>query len=318
MGAMADEWKPNLFIPGFSKCGTTALCDYLSQHPDIYIIDGKEPRTLSLGEKLPSWWPWITDTISGKVCMDYSVYKDLFSKHAGAKYRGDGSWSYSLDKNFANRLQAFSQNARILVMIRDQKKRLASTYLFTYVDHREPSFSKWIDRYLLPDMESFLFRSRIESCYRVFGDNFRVIENGALKKSPGDTMNSVFDFLGLANISVEPLSSNIGQYRMLVSEPDRKAFSNSYNLAYLAGAPARTILNRTGRYGQGLKSKLARFSPTLYTERKFAETNAKDAKEDYASLILDIPEQISSQLDCDYADTLSFCREKQILFAQVS
>ena len=115
MPVMADEWKPNLFIPGFSKCGTTALCDYLSQHPDIYIIDSKEPRTLSLGERLPSWSPWIDDKLSDKICMDYSVYKGLFAKHVNTKYRGDGSttYSHSPDANFVSKLKEFSKDAKI-------------------------------------------------------------------------------------------------------------------------------------------------------------------------------------------------------------
>jgi hypothetical protein len=309
------DWIPNLFIPGFRKSGSTALCNYLSQHPDIYIIEGKEPRTLSRGERIPSWSPWIAEKISGKICMDYSVYKDLFTKHMDAKYRGDGSTSYSHspDINFAKKLKAFSKDAIVLIMIRSQKKRLASMYLYNYVYHREPSFSQWIDRYLLPDMETFLFRARVESYYDAFGDNVRVIENSFLGKSPHDTMNTIFHFLGLENISVQPLSANVGQYRSL-GESERKTFSNSYNLASLIGAPARTILNNTSRYGQELKSKLARFSPTLYAERKFAEMSSKkDARENYDSLIQDIPDKVSTQLENDYADTLNFCKEKGIL-----
>jgi hypothetical protein len=317
MPVMADEWKPNLFIPGFSKCGTTALCDYLSQHPDIYIIEGKEPRTLSLGEQLPSWAPWIDDTLSDRICMSYSAYKELFTRNANSKYRGDGSttYSHSPDINFAQKLKEFSKDAKILIMVRNQKKRLASMYLYNYVYHREPSFSKWVDKYFIPEMESFLFRARIESFHQTFGGSILVIENSTLGKSPHSTMNLIFDFLELENIQVTPLSANIGQFRSL-DESERRAFSKSYNLAFLIGAPARTILNSTGRYGQGLKSKLARFSPTLHTERKFAEmSNTKDAKEDYASLIQDIPEQISAQLECDYIDTLSFCKGKNILCA---
>jgi hypothetical protein len=43
------------------------------------------------------------------------------------------------------------------------------------------------------------------------------------------------------------------------------------------------------------------------------EYSTKDAKEDYALLIQDIPDQISHQLESDYTDTLNFCKEKNIL-----
>ena len=34
--------RPNFFIVGAPKCGTTAMNDYLKQHPDIYIPAKKE------------------------------------------------------------------------------------------------------------------------------------------------------------------------------------------------------------------------------------------------------------------------------------
>jgi len=34
--------QPSFFIVGAPKCGTTALCKYLDQHPDIFIPKLKE------------------------------------------------------------------------------------------------------------------------------------------------------------------------------------------------------------------------------------------------------------------------------------
>lgn len=35
---------PNLVIPGAAKAGTSSLCEYLGQHPDIFVPPEKEPR----------------------------------------------------------------------------------------------------------------------------------------------------------------------------------------------------------------------------------------------------------------------------------
>ena len=35
--------KPDFFIVGAPRCGTTALCQYLDEHPEIYISKPKEP-----------------------------------------------------------------------------------------------------------------------------------------------------------------------------------------------------------------------------------------------------------------------------------
>ena len=36
--------RPNFFIVGAPKCGTTALYAYLRQHPDIFMPETKEPN----------------------------------------------------------------------------------------------------------------------------------------------------------------------------------------------------------------------------------------------------------------------------------
>ena len=36
--------KPNLFIVGAPKCGTTALSEYLRQHPNVFMTNPKEPN----------------------------------------------------------------------------------------------------------------------------------------------------------------------------------------------------------------------------------------------------------------------------------
>jgi hypothetical protein len=35
--------KPNFFIVGAPKCGTTALSEYLRSHPDVFFSSPKEP-----------------------------------------------------------------------------------------------------------------------------------------------------------------------------------------------------------------------------------------------------------------------------------
>jgi len=41
---MNYQRKPNFFIVGAPKCGTTALHTYLGQHPDIFVSEPKEPN----------------------------------------------------------------------------------------------------------------------------------------------------------------------------------------------------------------------------------------------------------------------------------
>ena len=46
---------PNLIIPGVQKAGTTALASFLSQHPDICIVEGKEAHVFDDPDLLKYW-----------------------------------------------------------------------------------------------------------------------------------------------------------------------------------------------------------------------------------------------------------------------
>ena len=48
--------KPNLFIVGAPKCGTSSMYDYLAQHPDIYMSERKEPRFFGSDLDLREGW----------------------------------------------------------------------------------------------------------------------------------------------------------------------------------------------------------------------------------------------------------------------
>jgi hypothetical protein len=311
----AEDWKPNLFVPGFAKAGSTAICDYLSQHPSIYVIKGKEPRTLSKGEKLPSWWTWVP-YFSDKECMNLDRYRELYVKHKDYAYRVDGSISYTFTSDYPKRLSEFSKDAKIIIMIRNQKKRMISVYYYNYASHREANFSKWIKSFLLPDFDNFLYFQKIVSYYESFGKNCLVIDNNLLKVNPQRVMDNVCDFLKLQKIAITQVASNIGRLAHLGSESDRKSFARLYPLASAASYLARLILDNTGKYGKTLKTKLIRFGPTMLVEKlsnTFAET--KNNEHGYSDLINAIPDAVSQRLDEDYKMTLDFCRDKGILIA---
>ena len=42
------ECRPNFFIVGAPKAGTTSMYSYLAQHPDVYLCPVKEPNHFSV------------------------------------------------------------------------------------------------------------------------------------------------------------------------------------------------------------------------------------------------------------------------------
>ena len=99
--------KPNLFIVGAPKCGTTFLYHYLKKHPDIYFPEFKEPHFFG------------SDLIRRNGAYDLSLnqYYDLFK--SDKKIIGEASTFYIFSKNAAKEIYNFNSEAKIIIMLRD-------------------------------------------------------------------------------------------------------------------------------------------------------------------------------------------------------
>ncbi len=99
--------KPNLFIVGAPKCGTTFLYHYLKQHPEIFFPDFKEPHFFG------------SDLIrkNGAYDLNLNDYKDLFN--SDKKIIGEASTFYIFSKNAAKEIHSFNSKAKIIIMLRD-------------------------------------------------------------------------------------------------------------------------------------------------------------------------------------------------------
>jgi len=98
--------KPDFFIVGAPKCGTTSLHDYLDQHPDIFMSPVKEP----------CYFGRDTGVIPG--VRDETTYRKLF-RGAGERICGEASTVYLASKTAAREIHAWNPDARIIIMLRD-------------------------------------------------------------------------------------------------------------------------------------------------------------------------------------------------------
>ncbi len=109
--------KPNLFLVGAPKCGTTSLHAYLSQHPIIHMSDPKEPH--HFGRDLVMTQPRI---------LDRKQYEGLFDAGASLPYRGESSVWYLYSKSAAQELHEYNPDARILISLRDPVELMYSLH----------------------------------------------------------------------------------------------------------------------------------------------------------------------------------------------
>ncbi len=99
--------KPNFFIVGAPRCGTTALYSYLRQHPDVFMPEYKEPHYFN------------TDMASGGAIRNEEAYGELFAAAKHKKCIGEGSVYYLSSQVAPGAIKDFSPTAKIIVMLRD-------------------------------------------------------------------------------------------------------------------------------------------------------------------------------------------------------
>lgn len=127
--------KPNLFLIGAMKSGTTTLHDLLAVHPEISMSEPKEPCYFVEPEVLKTHWPemWRQD-----IWKSERAYLDLFPKKPGAKYFGESSTDYSKAPTLsgvAERIFDYCPDARIVYVMRDPVDRTLSHY-WHMAEHR--------------------------------------------------------------------------------------------------------------------------------------------------------------------------------------
>lgn len=106
--------KPNLFIVGAPKCGTTAWVKYLGSHPDIFFAEVKEPHHFSYDFPRYCW------------ARTRDEYLALFNNSGDAPVAGEASVQYLYSKVAARVIHDFNPASRILIFLREQEGFLPS------------------------------------------------------------------------------------------------------------------------------------------------------------------------------------------------
>lgn len=99
--------KPDFFIVGAPKCGTTAMQDYLSQHPEIYMPKRKELHFF--GRDLRFSYERLVE----------KEYLSYFKNATNEKRVGEASVWYLYSKLAAREIKEFNPCAKIIIMLRN-------------------------------------------------------------------------------------------------------------------------------------------------------------------------------------------------------
>lgn len=194
--------RPDIFIVGTMKGGTTILHEFLTLHPEVYAGSEKEIHYFSLHEDEGLDW-----------------YHNHFKHLPLDKRYIDASPTYfdmAASPSIPKKIHAYNPNARVIMLARDPIDRAISHFNhFRKVNNFEQVMKITPDEFFSRSIEDsiggttamdlFFSQSLNFSCYfrkainykNIFGDNFLAVDNAALAENPQETMDKVFRHLRL-------------------------------------------------------------------------------------------------------------------------
>lgn len=123
--------KPDFFIAGSLKCGTTSLFVYLRAHPAVFMPANKEPNYFC-GDLVAHWPDGATFRVG-----TLEAYEALFSTAPPQALTGEASVFYLYSKLAIRQIMARNANAKIIVMLRNPVEAARSLHAYHWNNHLE-------------------------------------------------------------------------------------------------------------------------------------------------------------------------------------
>jgi Sulfotransferase family len=196
--------KPDLFVVGAMKSGTTYLNKLLGSHPAIFMCSPEEPSYFVEPAQLRKLWPEAWDL---GYWRSEEHYLRLFRAAKDATVTGEASTSYSklpLVTGVPERIRSFNPNAHILYLMRDPVERTISHYWHMVRYHAE-------HRPMLEAIRAdpqYIDVSHYAMQLRPYLDQFgagriMTLTFEHLTRAPVEAMRIVYDWLGVSSTGVD-------------------------------------------------------------------------------------------------------------------
>jgi hypothetical protein len=105
--------RPNFFIIGAPKSGTTSLWEYLKGHPEVFVSPAKEPGYFAPDDALGA------SRHALRYGRDEDRYLDLFAEAGDESRLGEASVGYIYSRQAPQLIRQFAPDARVIAMLRN-------------------------------------------------------------------------------------------------------------------------------------------------------------------------------------------------------
>ena len=184
--------KPNLFVIGAMKSGTSSLCAHLAEHPAVFMSPVKEPEHFSRPENF---------------LRRQRHYLRLFRRASNEVYLGEGSTEYTKRPTYdgvAERIHAFNPEARLVYVMRDPFQRLVSHYRHQVRKGREKKALAEAIRRPSDYLPTSYYAYQLRPYLKLFGSRAIYLDTfESLVASPARFCARLFEWLG-TDASVVP------------------------------------------------------------------------------------------------------------------
>ena len=209
MGKIKQHFKPNFFIPGAAKSGTTSLHELLDTHPDISMSKEKEPVY------------WNNKLFNEFENLEISRYFNLFEQDV--KIKGESTTSYMYYDNFIKNVKDnFHQPPKFIFILRNPIDRYISHYNWLKgLGKEKRRIDKIIEEERYLDFKEYndypkqyyqfgLYYKWISRFIENFGkENIKIVTFEKLISERLNILNSCYEFLGVSKMdSVNFIKSN--------------------------------------------------------------------------------------------------------------
>jgi hypothetical protein len=190
--------RPNLFLIGSMKSGTSYLSELLGAHPAIFMSSEKEPTYFVDPKVLRQGWPrmWAQGYWRSE-----DRYLNLFAAAGHAAVIGEGSTCYSklpMYTHVPERILEFNPQARFIYIMRDPVERTISHYWHTVGSSKErrPMLSAIQSNPEYTDV-SYYVRQLSEYLQHVERGRIFVLTFEELLVNPAEQMSRMYAWLGV-------------------------------------------------------------------------------------------------------------------------
>lgn len=272
--------KPNFFIVGAAKAGTTAMWNYLIQHPEIFLSSIKEPHFFFKEKEQIEFREDFKSRISNhkserhqQFINSEAKYLELFKVEKEYKVIGEASASYLYSKAAPKAIFDFNPKAKILIILRNPVERAFSHYLMNlrmgfsslpfkedFLEDCEKKQKGWGLSHLY--LELGLYEKQVKRYLEQFSSSqIYIVWNDDLKRDTQQVLNQICRFLNISSFDfnvekshntamlprnkqlVKRLKSlNLNRYLPYsIVKPFKSIFFQSKNLPKLSASDIKTI-----------------------------------------------------------------------------